>query len=79
MKKIGLLFILLFLATLHSQTLLLEDNLDYSIGVLATVSANWTESPTGSVDIKVVSGNLTFSNYPSSGIGNKIILDGGAS
>lgn len=81
MRKFELLLIIIIFSypyIINSQTLLLEENFDYTLGKLTTVSISWTESPTGSVDIQVVSGNLTFTNYPSSGIGNKIVLDGGA-
>jgi hypothetical protein len=79
MKKLGLFITLFITSNLFSQTLLLEENFDLSVGDLTTVSPNWTESPTGSVDIEVISGNLTYTDYPSSGIGNKIVLNGGAS
>ena len=79
MKRFFLLYLFLFVGLTYSQTLLLEENFDYSTGTLTSVTTNWTESPTGSVDIQVVSGSLSYSNYPSSGIGNKIVLDGGAS
>jgi hypothetical protein len=78
MKRILLLSFLL-IATNFSQTLLLEENFDYTTGTLTSVTTNWTESPIGSVDIQVTSGSLSYTNYPSSGVGNKIVLDGGAS
>lgn len=78
MKKIVLFFLIISFSNLIAQTLLLEENFDYTTGTLTSVTTNWIESPTGSVDIQVVSGSLSFTNYPSSGVGNKIILDGGA-
>ncbi len=57
---------------------LFVENFDYSLGDLTTVSSDWSESPTGSTDIEVISGNLNYSNYPSSGIGKMILLNGGA-
>ncbi len=57
---------------------LIEDNFDYPLGTLTSVSSNWSESPTGSVDIQVINGNLSFSGYASSGIGKMIFLNGGA-
>ncbi len=81
MKKIFSLFILLVVLTFYNSSAyaqLLNENFDYSTGILTTISPTiWTESPTGSVDIKVITGNLTYSNYPSSGIGNMIALNGG--
>lgn len=58
---------------------LLTEDFDYTTGVLTTVSANWTESPGESFDIEVINGSLNYTNYPSSGVGNKIALNGGAS
>lgn len=58
--------------------LLFEENFDYETGTLISVSSNWSESPTGSLDIEVVEGNLQFPGYPSSGIGKYIFLNGGA-
>ncbi len=51
---------------------LLIDNFDYSTGTLTTVSgATWVNfSGTGNF-IQVTSGSLTYSGYPSSGVGNK--------
>jgi len=79
-KKISIIFLLVIIhmSFLNSQTLFFEENFGYSLGVLTSVSADWTESPTGSVDIEVITGNLTFTDYPSSGTGNKINLNGGA-
>ena len=79
MKKFWLLisFILLASKSILGQTLI-EENFNYTNGILTSVSTNWTESPTGSTDIEVLSGNLSFTNYPSSGIGNLIVLNGGA-
>lgn len=71
MKRL-LLFFFIISSTLSAQ--LIEENFDYSIGSLIVVTANWTESPSGT-DVNVVSGNLSYTNYPSSGIGNQIYLD----
>jgi hypothetical protein len=79
MRKFGLFYLLILVGFSYPQTLLLEENFEYSTGTLTSISSDWIESPTGSVDIQVVSGSLFFSNYISSGIGNKIVLDGGAS
>jgi DNA/RNA endonuclease YhcR with UshA esterase domain len=52
---------------------LLEENFDYTTGQLTTVSGgNWVNfSGTGNF-IQVSSGSLSYTGYPSSGIGNKI-------
>lgn len=76
MLKVTLFFIL-FSIYIFPQPLL-EENFDYTTGIL-TSSSDWDESPTGSTDINVISGNLSSSGYPSSSIGNKIFVDGGAS
>jgi len=54
-------------------TLPLVEDFDYATGDLTSVSsANWTNfSGTGNF-IQVTSGNLSYTDYPSSGIGNKI-------
>ncbi|MFH1196119.1 MAG: T9SS type A sorting domain-containing protein [bacterium] len=78
MKK--LLFFLLVSSIGFAQTLLLEENFDYSLGTLTTVaSSTWSENPTGSTDIQVIDGNLSFTDYPSSNSGRMIYLNGGAS
>jgi hypothetical protein len=71
------LFFILFSIYIFSQPLL-EENFDYTTGVL-TSSSDWEESPGGSTDIEVITGSLSYSGYPSSSIGNKIFVNGGAS
>ncbi len=73
-----ILFFILFSTFVFSQSLPIEENFDYSTGVL-TLSSDWEESNTGATDIEVVSGSLSYTGYPSSSIGNKIFVDGGAS
>ena len=72
-----ILFFILFSTFVFSQSLPIEENFDYSTGVL-TSSSDWEESNTGTTDIEVVSGSLSYTGYPSSSIGNKIFVDGGA-
>ena len=79
MKKFWFLIPIIITIHLQSQTLLFEENFDYSTGTLTSVSTAWSESPTGSVDIQVTGGSLSYTDYPSSGVGNKINLNGGAS
>ncbi len=74
---VSILFLILT-GTAISQSLLLEENFDYPEGNLIDVSSNfWKEGSNTSVKIQVVPGSLTYSNYPSSNIGNKIELNGG--
>lgn len=77
--KALLILLLILLLPLITPSQLLEENFDYALGKLTTVSSTWSESPIGSVDIQVVTGNLSYAGYPSSNIGNMIFLDGGAS
>ncbi|GAB4132367.1 MAG: hypothetical protein Fur0015_05930 [Ignavibacteriales bacterium] len=77
MRRILVLLILLTSLT-FPQTLFFEENFDFSSGTLTIITTNWIESPTGSTDIQVTNGSLTYSNYPSSNIGNMIVVDGGA-
>ena len=72
-----ILFFILFSTFVFSQSLPIEENFDYSTGVL-TSSSDWEESNIGATDIEVVSGSLSYTGYPSSSIGNKIFVDGGA-
>jgi hypothetical protein len=76
MKKVVFLTFFLFTSSIIAQ--LIDENFDYSTGTLTTVTANWSENPTGSTDIQILSGSLSYSSYPSSGVGNKINLNGGA-
>ncbi|MBI1937862.1 MAG: T9SS type A sorting domain-containing protein [Ignavibacteriales bacterium] len=76
MRKVIILIVVLNSSIIHSQ--LLEENFDYTAGTLTVQTSNWTENPTGSLDIQIISGNLTYSGYPSIDVGNKIALDGGA-
>ena len=74
MKKIGLLFILLYLSTLHSQTLLLEDNFDYggtATDLVTASSSVWTNHSGGSgaLDVQYLTSGLSYSGYILSGIG----------
>ncbi len=79
MRVISFMLILILMNVPHKLLAqFFEENFDYATGKLVSVSTNWSESPTGSVDIQVVSGNLSYSGYASSGIGNEIFLDGGA-
>lgn len=63
------------------QTLPFVDNFGYSTGDLVTVSGGlWTEPTTNtSVSVQVTSGNLSYTGYPASGIGNDIEISGGVS
>jgi Secretion system C-terminal sorting domain len=80
MKILELIILsLIITASSFPQILLLDENFDYQLGVLTSVSSNWSEQPSGSTDIEVILGNLSFPNYSSSDVGNKIALDGGAS
>lgn len=74
--KTSILILFLLSVSLHAQ--LIDENFDYTTGTLTVATANWTEFPVGSTDIQITPGSLSYSNYPSSGIGNKIVLDGGA-
>jgi hypothetical protein len=77
MKKIPL-FLIIVTTSVKAQTLFLEENFDYQTGTLSMITSSWVESPSGSTDINVAIGNLSYSNYQSSGIGKLILLNGGA-
>ncbi len=73
--------LLLLLAVGSGATLLMEENFDYAVGQLtdngggANVSGgNWVDfSGTGNY-IPVTAGSLSYTDYPSSGTGNKIAV-----
>ena len=76
------IFVLFFYQVARGQeSLPFVENFGYSTGDLVTVSSGvWTEpTSTTSVPVQVTSGNLSYTDYPSSGVGNKIQLSGGAS
>ena len=57
------------------QSLFWNEDFEYSIGDLTTVSGgNWTNFSGTGFFIPVISGSLSYPNYASSGIGNKIAL-----
>lgn len=55
--------------TVYSQPIF-EENFDYSTGAFSTVQSNWSGS--GATEANVVEGSLSYTLYPSSGIGNKL-------
>jgi len=72
MKKFGLLITLFITSNLFSQTLLLEENFDFS----GDLSANgWSISSGGGTNPISTTTGLTYSGYPSSGIGNAALVD----
>ncbi|MBI9072503.1 MAG: T9SS type A sorting domain-containing protein [Melioribacteraceae bacterium] len=78
-KLVFVLFLLVFtIINIQAQALSWEENFNFtSTGNLKTLATNW-ESNSGSVPIQVIEGNLSYSDYPSSGIGKKIVVKGGA-
>ena len=74
MKKISFLTLLFLSFSQFSYgQLLLVENFDYPAGDSIT-QHNWT-GHSGSTNMVVVSPGLTYTNYPSSGIGNALKLD----
>ncbi|NOX67517.1 MAG: T9SS type A sorting domain-containing protein [Chlorobi bacterium] len=78
MKKLYLPIILLFTISQISlgQTLLLEENFDYTVGTNLTANGWAGFSSTGNRPIQVTSGSLSFPSYPSSGISNSTTIIG---
>lgn len=83
MKKIFFFFnILAFILLLNNsrgQSLLLEENFDYTVGQLTDVNSgdnvsggNWINYNGTASPLTVSQGSLTYSGYASSGIGNKV-------
>jgi len=74
-EKIILLFLLIPLFFTKAQTLFLEENFDYTSNDLLTDHGWVAHSGGGTESITVNNGGLTYSGYPSSGIGNAALLD----
>jgi len=80
MKKFMLTLLTSFLFLgLWSQSLLLEENFDYTAGQLTDVNSganvsngNWVSYSGTTLPLMVSNGSLTYSGYISSGIGNKV-------
>ena len=77
MKTSTLILTLFLVITTQLNSQIFEENFDYSLGVLEEVTSNWIQTTT-SVDVDVITGNLTYPSYISSDIGNMIFLDGGS-
>jgi len=74
-KILFVLFFIFLSITIKSQVIF-EENFDYEIGELYSVSNNiWVKSPTTGAAVFIVNGNLTYNEYPSSGIGKMMFLD----
>ncbi len=74
MKKI-ILFLFVLTSISFSQTLLLEENFNYTAGTNLTDNGWTAHSGSGTNPITVNSGGLTFSGYSSSGIGNAALVN----
>jgi hypothetical protein len=82
MKDLIFFFIIsIFLSSSYIKAqLIFEENFSYHTGLIYTVSEGlWSELPSGNTDVEVIPGNLSYPGYASSGMGNYIFLDGGAS
>ncbi|MGE5351491.1 MAG: T9SS type A sorting domain-containing protein [Acidobacteriota bacterium] len=80
MKKVTLMFLtLLVVSAFYSQInaqILLDENFDYTVGKQLDSTAGWTwHSGTGAY-LKVMTGNLTYANYPLVNKGGMITLVG---
>ncbi len=70
-----LIFVAISVLSVNSQSLFLEENFDYPADEFL-VDHGWTAySGAGTASITVNNGGLTYSGYPSSGIGNAALLD----
>jgi hypothetical protein len=79
MKKsyLLILFSILFLPLSLSYGQLLVENFDYPVGDSLTGHI-WTKHSGSGMTIFVLAGSLTYTGYPSSGIGNHVDLSGGS-
>lgn len=75
MKKVLLIIVALFISSaVYSQTLLLNENFDYGAtanGDILAVTTNWVRH-SGSAGPNYLNTSLTFTGYPSSGVGGAI-------
>ena len=79
MKAIGLLLWALLLPAIHPlYGQLLEENFAYDVGSPLTDHGYVAHSGAGSRPILIIAGGLSRQGYPSSGIGNSILLEGGS-
>lgn len=76
MKKLLLLFIFLLPFSLSYGQLLVED-FNYAVGD-SLIWHGWTKHSGAASAILVQSGSLNYTEYPSSGIGNHVDIEGGA-
>ncbi len=78
MKKILTIFSLLLFVVVINAQVLVEENFDYLVGDSLTQHGWLAHSAAGLVPVKVIDGNLSFLNYPLSGVGNMTQLTGGS-
>ena len=62
------------MSTVSAQSALLVENFDYNAGTLLTANGWTAHSGAGTNAITVTSPGLTYSGYPSSGVGNAVSL-----
>ena len=77
MKKVRLLVVLFSLISISafSQTLYLSENFDYTTGSLLSEDGWSAHSGVGTNPLTIVTPGLTFTDYPSSGIGNAVLVN----
>lgn len=86
MKKLWLLFTILFIFNQLSWGQLLNENFEYATGQLTALNGgadvsggNWVSYSGTTLPLQVTLGSLAYSNYPSSEIGNKVdVINGSA-
>lgn len=73
--RIFIILIFIFTPIAFSQNLLLEENFNYSVGTFLTDNGWIPFSGTGTNKIIIENGNLEFASYPSSNIGQSVLVD----
>ena len=76
-KLLTFAFLFMFAALLNAQ--ILVDNFDYPVGDALTAHGWNAHSGAGTRPISVVTGNLTYTGYTNSGVGNMVAFNGGSS
>ncbi len=70
------MFLLIFLISSVVYSQLLEENFDYgsTAGLLTNITSNWTRHSGTSDDFNYITTSLSYTNYPTSGIGGSVSI-----
>jgi len=72
----SLIILLILYNSVNAQ--LITENFNYTTGNLISVTSNWKNFQSGTIDVQVIDGNLGYPNYGLSNNGRMISLNGGS-